>query len=453
MRRLAVRQPVVRRPHREERITRHERHGRRPEGARNSLKRVSARGIVARRAVERHRRDGTLRHGEFPDERAVVAIAPRAPDDAVLRLVCRLNFPETPVCERRQLEAAVEAAVGTGTNPRGSAEEPVGKRSVGVVVEAVHVHGTEPLLLRVAVPALPHRRCALAHREEPARVLVLEQKRIRGIGTVGVAGKRVEDLRRPEEARLQASAVVFDVLQERRDGSVLCRAVVKPQPQREDDRRLQVTKYLQKPAVGLEEVRLEIPPRRVRHLGIPLRVFAAAGRLRHVGHPPCVHQPVASAEIVEVLLRFGEKIAPVPLVVRRPGTGRGDLLVRDPVAPLEAVGRAMLRQGDPVDIARHRIPVLLDYPRVARHAPRRPRHGNARVGPAETAPHDRAPAHQRRNCGIEPVLAGRLRVAHVRHPLGKKTVRVGEAKRRRCEHLRVAAPAHPLVALRTVGRD
>ena len=244
VRRLAVRQPVVRRPHREERVARHEWYSRRPEWARHSLQRVCARRIVARRAVERDRSDGILGHGEFPDERAVVAIAPRAPDDAVLRLVRRLDFSETPVGQRRQLEAVVEAAVGTGADPCGRAEEPVGKRSVGVVVEAVHVDRSEPLLLRVAVPALPHRRGALVHRKEPARILVLEQQRIRGVGTVGVVGKRVEDLRRPEEARLQASAVVFDVLQERRDGGVLRRAVVKPQPQREDDRRLQVAEYL-----------------------------------------------------------------------------------------------------------------------------------------------------------------------------------------------------------------
>ena len=140
-------------------------------------------------------------------------------------------------------------------------------------------------------------------------------------------------------------------------------------------------------------------------------------------------------------------------MVRRPGTGRRDLLVRNPVAPLEAVGRAVLRAGDLVDIARHRRPVVLDYPRVAGHPPRRPGHGNACVCPAEAPPHDRAPAHRRRHCGIEAVRVFALRVAHVRHPLGKKTVRVGEAKRRRREYLRVAAPAHPLVALRTVGRD
>ena len=113
----------------------------------------------------------------------------------------------------------------------------------------------------------------------------------------------------------------------------------------------------------------------------------------------------------------------------------------------------MLRAGDLVDIARHRRPVVLDYPRVARHPPRRPGHGNASVCPAEASPHDRAPAHHRRNGGIEAVRVFALRVAHVRHPLGKKTVRVGETKRRRREYLRVAAPAHPLVALRTVGRD
>ena len=214
-----------------------------------------------------------------------------------------------------------------------------------------------------------------------------------------------------------------------------------------------MAEYLQEAPVRFEEVFLEVFPRLRCHLQVSLRVVTALHRQCHICHPLRVHQPVASAEIVEVLLRLWQKIASVPLVVRRPGTRRRDLLVRDPVAPLEAVRRAMLRAGDLVDIARHRRPVVLDYPRVARHAPRRPGNGNTRVCPAEASPHNRAPAHHRRNGGIEAVRVFALRVAHVRHPLGKKTVRVGEAECRRCKHLRVAAPAHPLVSLRTVGRN
>ena len=318
VRRLAVRQPVVRRPHREERIARHERYRRRPEWARHSLKRVCARRIVARRAVERDRSDGILGHGEFPDERAVVVVAPCTPYDAVLRLVRRLDASETTVGQRRKLEAVVEASGGVGVYPRRSAEEPVRERSVGVVVEAVHVHWAKPLLDRVAVPPLPHRRCTLVHRKEPARILVLEQKRIRGVGTVGVIRQRVENLRRSEKARLQTSAVVLDVLEKALDGARLRRVVVKPQLQRKDSGRLHVAEYLQETPVWFEEVFLEVFPRLICHLQVSLHVVTALRRQCHICHPLRVHQPVASAEIVEVLLRLWQKIASVPLVVCRP---------------------------------------------------------------------------------------------------------------------------------------
>ena len=113
----------------------------------------------------------------------------------------------------------------------------------------------------------------------------------------------------------------------------------------------------------------------------------------------------------------------------------------------------MLCQGDPIYVARHRIKVLVDYPSVASHPPRDPRHGDSGVCPAEASPPDRAHAHDRRDGWIKAVCTLRLRIAQVCHPFCEKPVCVGKPERRGSKHLRVASPAHSLVSLRTVGRN
>ena len=308
------------------------------------------------------------------------------------------------------------------------------------MVEAVHPHGAIPLLLRVAVPALPDRGRALVDGVEPARELVLQQKRIGELALARREGQRRQQDRRSQETRLQPVAMRLDVRHEVALRGLLRRRVP-AQPELQHVQVVALTAVL-----GLElAVRSHVGGgERAAELRLLLAVVArgllASGRRRHFAHErrhPHAEVGVEHLDLPSVGGVGGRSVGPFP-----------EMLERQPVAVVDPV--RLVVPFEEIHVPRHRLPLPVDDSPVAVPLPQAVGDDHPGVRPARARPVREHMAHVRHEAGVQAV--GILPVGEVGQVLREERMRVGEVGGAVHEHLRVGRPAEALVALRTVRR-
>ena len=305
--------------------------------------------------------------------------------------------------------------------------QPFADRAERVVVERVHPGRLEAALLRPAVPALPDRGGAVVHHVPPGRRRVLLQQPVGDVGVPSAAEHR-QQVADPGEPGGQVPVRRAD----RRD-QVAGRG--RPQLLRE---QLHVQAEhvgglgaRGELAVGGQELVRERGPDLGPERPVPGGLLGVAGRVGDLGHQRGVVGPVRGGQQLRRRLVVARR---EPVVVRVTQV-TGAQVVR--IVPL-----------DEVHPAGHRGEVPPQDRGVAVHLVQRPRHDHARIPPGRRT----SPGHvePRRNITERPRRV--LGVGHVIEPLVEERRDVPVVAGGAGEHLGIAQPAEPLVALRAVGR-
>ena len=321
------------------------------------------------------------------------------------------------------------------------------------MVHRVHADAADLAVGIDGIPALPDRRRAHVDLVEPAREILIQKQRV-GVLVRAVVGERTAERGRAEEAGFQVHVGGFQ--------------------QRAQARRDLLARERRRKA---EVERNGVAGLRCRGAETARRVVFAADRVADLVGAPAVHRVIGgfaerAGRVCDAHRRFivvrGAEERHVRAAHDRLRVEAGLRAVeREPVREVEFDAGPQTRRAvrlvvavDPVGPELHALVAVFERRPVAGREVRLPRHDRRGVRPAAVPAARRehrvllvrpAADHQRRDVrhlAVRELLLLEQVAAVLRVERGAVHVVV----RGRAEHLRVAGPAHALVALRAVGR-